>query len=863
MALTSGTRLGSYEIASAIGAGAMGEVYRARDTKLGRDVALKLLPEAFAQKNDRLVRFEREARLLAALNHPNIAQIYEMTSGRLSGGNPDVVTHALVLELVEGETLRDRIRNPTPHALPLADALGIAKQIASALDAAHEKGIIHRDLKPANIKITSDGIVKVLDFGLGRVTRPTDDSMSDQDPTVTSDGTVPGMVLGTAAYMSPEQARGGSVDKRTDIWAFGCVLFEMLTGTRTFGGPTISDTIAEVIGRDPDWARLPAGTPPTVQRLLRHCLQKDVRRRQRDIGDARLDLDDADAAGEPPAGRAAPAPVCEVRLERLTDSVGVVGSPAISPDGKMAAFVVATGGRRQIWVRLLAGGVPLQITRDNVDHREPRWLPDSSALLYFSPAADSPTGQLWLVSALGGPPRRVTTALGGADISRDGRRLALFQRAGDEVALVTTAVNGSSPTIVRTFPPDGRYGCPRWSPDGTRIAFERAGVLFDANLDVVTVATGEQTTLARAGWMHGHAWLPDGSGIVYSASTGSTMAYPPTNNLRVAMANGASDRVLTFGDISYLEPDIGVSGQLLAGRVRSRSDVWKFPIDGAPADNVRRAVRLTRQTGQIQVPSISPDGRQMVFISDSGGHSNLWVADADGSSPVQITFEREPGVTVAVPAWSPASDRLLFVRGHSARLDVCLVDPDGSAFTTLVSHAFAPGWCHDGRSVYYCRSGGRIERLDVATGDTTLVRDDGATGPTAAPDGRTLYFTRLPEMPVNVGGDQELCRARPDNGPADVLAHVAGSRVPLAPRLQAHLSLSPDGRWLATPLIDSTTANIWLVPTAGGEMRPATDFGERSVFIVRWVSWSPDSAHVYAAVADSDADIVLLDGLLG
>jgi eukaryotic-like serine/threonine-protein kinase len=862
----------------------MGEVYRARDSKLGREVALKLLPEAFARDRDRLARFEREARLLASLNHPNIAQIYEMTSGVLStdrsgddtGG---VEVQALVLELVEGQTLKELLhgawglqspgeslgrRDPGLH---LQDILAIACQIASALEAAHEKGIVHRDLKPANIKVTPDGVVKVLDFGLGRVTRPSEDSASAQEPTVTADATLPGSVIGTAAYMSPEQARGNAVDKRTDIWAFGCVLYEMLTGTRPFGGETISDTLASLIARDPDWTQLPASTPAAIGRLLRRCLQKDVRRRLHDIGDAQLELTDARSSAETEADTAARHAVAvaprEVRLERLTDSVGIVGSPAISPDGKMVAFVVATGGRRQIWVRLLAGGVPLQITRDDADHREPRWLPDSSGLVYFAPAPDSVTGQLWRVSALGGTPRRVAPALSGADVSRDGQHLALFQRAGDEVALVITAVNGSTPRIVRTFAPDERYACPRWSPDGTRIAFERAGVQFDANLDVVVVATGECATLARAGWMDGHAWLPDGSGIVYSASTGSTMAYPPTNNLRVVSANGAGDRALTFGDISYLEPDIGVSGHLLAGRVRSRSDVWRFPIDGTPADNVRRATRLTRQTGQIQVPSVSPDGRRMVYVSDSGGHSNLWVADADGSSPVQITFERDPDVTVAVPVWDRSGDRLVFVRGHSGRLDVCLVDSDGGASTTLVPHAFAPAWSADGRSIYYCRSGGRIERLDLASAEATLVRDDNAVGPTVAPEGRALFFTRLPEMPVNVGGDQELCRAAPDNGPAEVLAHVAGSRVPLGPRFQAHLSVSPDGRWLATPLLDSTTANIWLVPTGGGDMRPATDFGEQSVFIVRWLSWSPDSRDVYAAVADTDADVVLLDGLLG
>ena len=273
-----GKQIGVYRIDSLLGAGGMGEVYRARDTTLGRDVAIKILPRAFTHEPDRLARFEREARLLAILNHPHIGAIY---------GLEDVDgVRALVLELVEGDTLADRIeRGP----IPLTETLAIARQIADALDAAHKKGIIHRDLKPSNIKVTPDGVVKVLDFGLAKATAG-DGAASDlaQSPTITAGGTREGVVLGTAAYMSPEQARGKRVDKRADIWSFGCVLFEMLTGKRPFGGETIHDTLAAVIERQPDWAALPAGTPLAVRTLLQQCLQKDPDRRLRDIGDATL-----------------------------------------------------------------------------------------------------------------------------------------------------------------------------------------------------------------------------------------------------------------------------------------------------------------------------------------------------------------------------------------------------------------------------------------------------------------------------------------------------------------------------------------------------------------------------------------------
>jgi eukaryotic-like serine/threonine-protein kinase len=289
MVLSAGQRIGHYEIVSAIGAGGMGEVYRAHDATLKRDVALKILPASVSDDLERLTRFEREARVLAALNHPHIAAIYgvEETDG----------VRALVLELVEGPTLAEQLRR---GPLSVRKALSTARQIADALDAAHDKGIVHRDLKPANITVTPDGIVKVLDFGIAKM-RVLDEATADAS-TVTTVGTRAGTVLGTAAYMSPEQARGQMVDKRTDIWAFGCVLYEMLTGHRAFAGETVSDTLARVLEREPALDMLPPATPPHVHRLLHRCLEKDPKQRLRDIGDARVDLDEQSSV----APRAAP-----------------------------------------------------------------------------------------------------------------------------------------------------------------------------------------------------------------------------------------------------------------------------------------------------------------------------------------------------------------------------------------------------------------------------------------------------------------------------------------------------------------------------------------------------------------------------
>ena len=371
------------------------------------------------------------------------------------------MVRALVLELVEGETLAEPIRR---GAVPVDKALGYARQIAAALDAAHEKGIVHRDLKPANIKVTPDGVLKVLDFGLAKGALEDGDAMLlSSSPTMSPAPTREGTILGTPAYMSPEQARGEPVDKRTDIWAFGCVLYELLTGRALFARNSVADTLAVVVAHEPDFAELPSAVPPGVRDLLRRCLEKDVRRRLRDIGDASICLD-APAApaaierSEPVVARRSPAwnlawmlggallaaalvgawflrsattatatvPTATA-LQRLTDFVGMEESPAASPDGKTVAFVRRTGADSQIWLRLLAGGAPLQVTHDAADHEQPRWAPDSSSIIYFTPASTpGEQGTLWEVSALGGERRRLASAISGGDISHDGRYLATF-----------------------------------------------------------------------------------------------------------------------------------------------------------------------------------------------------------------------------------------------------------------------------------------------------------------------------------------------------------------------------------------------------------------------------------------------------
>jgi TolB protein len=301
-------------------------------------------------------------------------------------------------------------------------------------------------------------------------------------------------------------------------------------------------------------------------------------------------------------------------LQQLTDLVGMEESPAISPDGKTVAFVARADGRRQIWIRLLAGGAPLQITRDDADHELPRWAPDSSALIYFVPSATpGEHGTIWEIAALGGEPRRLAAALSGGDLSHDGRRIALFRFEGTQIALVLVTRDGSVAEQVKPMLADSSYEYPRWSPDARWIAFQRDNLaaIFDEQIVVLPTGTGgDAREIARSANLSGLAWRPDGSGIVYSSSAGSTVLYPPQFNLRAVERDGTGDRQLTFGDVSYVEPDVHISGMVTVSRIRMQSDVWKFPVNGLPAENTRRGLRITHQTGQAQTPTVSRMNRR-------------------------------------------------------------------------------------------------------------------------------------------------------------------------------------------------------------------------------------------------------------
>jgi serine/threonine protein kinase len=838
-----------YQVRDRVGAGGMGEVHRAFDTRLGRDVAIKMLSSILAGDADRIARLRREARALAALNHPNIASVYDLIEGD--------DTCMLVLEFVEGRTLADRVSN---GPMPWRDALAIGIQVADALEAAHEKGIIHRDLKPANVMIGAGERVKLLDFGLA-----TGLSLAPASGVATEaiDLSAPGVIMGTPAYMSPEQARGLPLDTRTDIWAFGCLLYELLTGRRLFDSAAAADVIADILRGDPALSLPPNAVPERLRVLLQRCLRHDLRRRLRHIGDARIEMDDLLAQRDPSSGAFGTAtPDRSVQFQRLTDTRGLNDAPAISPDGKMVAFVATANGHRQIWIRLMTGGAPLQLTRDTVDHLEPRWAPDSSSLIYFTPPQESGRhATVWEIPALGGNARPIASAMGAADISHDGRHLA-FVGIDDGTPWMTIRNRESGDNEQRFRLPTGvGFAFPRWSPDDSMIALLIVfNVYFDHRLLVIRLDGTEPTPIVQGRILRGLCWLPDGSGLIYGSSAGSSMLYPPTFNLRRIALDGTADRALTYGDDSLVKPDAHSSGRIVACKERSQSDIWKFPVSGSADENTRQAVRITKQTGQVQVPSVSPDGREMVYISDNGGHGNLWIQSLDGSGAArQLTFERNPHVSIGVPIWSPVGPWIVFIVARMGESSLWLIRSDGTGLRQFAQGGLAAVWSHDGEWVYYTpnlEGGFRIERAAMSGGSPVRVRDDlsVALGVTNS----AFYSARRVRTDA---WDWKVESASSADGPATLLCDVPGARVPLSAALMP-FTLSPDERWLAAPLTDASTTNLWLQSTAGGPLRQVTDFGDRPTLIVRRLSWSPDSQFIYAAVAEVDSDIVLLDGLL-
>jgi len=711
-------RLGPYEVAALIGEGGMGQVYRATDTNLGRQVAIKVLPDAVVGSPERTARFEREARTLAQLNHPNVAAIYGVEKTERS--------FALVMELVEGPTLADRIGQ---GALPLDEVIPIAKQIAEALDAAHDQGIVHRDLKPSNIKVRNDGTVKVLDFGLAKAFDTSNVMSPDvaQCPTITSPAmTRVGLILGTAAYMSPEQSRGKPVDKRADIWAFGCVLFEMLSGRRPFAGTDPTETIAAIIRSDPDWSLLPAGTPSGLVRVLRRCLAKDVGGRFADIRDVRFDLVDALEAGSEPARRvparahliwlaacllsvfaawtatkwsSGATPIVsapEMRVDVTTPPTNDLVSLALSPDGQKLVFVASSDRRPKLWLRSFVTGLSEALPGTD-GATFPFWSPDSRSIGFFA------NGNLNRIDIDGGSLHSLASAPVGNGGTWNRHGDILFTLVPDAPLSRVSATGSAFERL-----PESRAGSlrdpgqrfPQFLPDSRHFLYfvaqtplrgEYVGSLdgperqrlFDADAAAVFVP-------------------PDGVLFIRADKLYSQRFDPMKMRLEgnaAVIAQGVS--VDAFGAAAISASATQAIAFRLGAASRQRQFVW-FDRSGAQLEVV-----ATPDAGNPLNPALSPDGRVVALNRSTEGNVDIWLLDLARRVLSRFTSDPRPEI---YPIWSPDGQRIVYAKPNRAGSGFNLyqrsIAGNGDDVPLLESpHNMIPeDWSVDGRFVSYITS---------------------------------------------------------------------------------------------------------------------------------------------------------------
>jgi Tol biopolymer transport system component len=681
--------MGPYEIRGPLGAGGMGEVYRARDTKLGREVAIKVIPEMFLSDADRMARFTREAQVLASLNHPNIAAIYGVEEG------------ALVMELVEGSTLAERIGQ---GPIALSEALPLARQIAEALEYAHEHGVVHRDLKPANIKITPEGRVKVLDFGLAKALG-NDPASGDpaSSPTLTMRATMAGMILGTAAYMSPEQAKGKPVDRRADIWAFGVVLVEMLSGRQLYTGETASETMAAVMMKEPDLGGVPAAVPATIRRLLRRCLDKDPQRRLRDIGEARIALEDAlagaadpEPSSAPRSGsrwwmvavaalalallalaaihfREAPPEPAAVRFQILPPEKGSFGTGgmALSPDGRRLAFVAThADGRTSLWVRALDSPTAVALP-GTTGAMYPFWSPDSRSLGFFV------VGKLKKVEASGGPAQTVcdvsNTGVGGS-WSRDG--VILFGTNTSGLFHVPQAGGAAIPLTTPDPSREENYHARPWFlPDAQHFLY--CARSRQPEHDAIYLATlGAKDRKRLVGARHGAAFAPPAPGagkahLLFLRE--STLIAQPLDPISLDFAGEAFPVAEQVGyDISLGYFSVSANGVLAvrSGGSGGNAQLAWFGRDGKPAG-------VVGPPGIYLDVALSPDGKRVAAskTDTQSGNRDIWLLDVLHGIPTRFTFD--PALDFR-PVWSPNGGRLVFTSNRTGPFNLYQKDSGGA-----------------------------------------------------------------------------------------------------------------------------------------------------------------------------------------
>ncbi len=769
MTLAEGARLGPYEILAPLGAGGMGEVYRARDTRLNREVAIKALPAALSDDPERVRRFEQEARAAGVLNHPNITVVYDIGS---QDGSIYVVS-----ELLEGETLGGRLAQ---GPIPPRKAIEYALQIAHGLAAAHEKGIVHRDLKPDNLFVTKGGRVKILDFGLAKLAGPEIESGA-QTSLPTSAGTEPGVVLGTLGYMSPEQVRGQTADHRSDVFSFGAVLYEMLSGQRAFEGVSPADTMSAILKEDPpELTETNRRIPPALERIVHHCLEKNPEDRFRSAHDlafalesvfgsstsssasmplrirprdllrrARLDLVAMLAAGLF-AGMALdralrPRATSNVVTFRPLTYSGRDLSPAASPDGRTIAFASERDGRRRIWLKQLSGGNEVALTSGDDDN--PRFSPDGSMVLFSR--TEGPRTSLYRVPMVGGEPRKLVEDASDGDWSPDGRQI-VFLRLGLEKGVRVSSVfladaGGSGPREVARF--EGQaLRWPRWSPDGGTIALVDSGLAAASRVvHLVEVAGGKKRVISppKNRPAVSAAWAGDGRELLYSQAVRGGGVEMIRHRVRTGRSSTTLSLPANTGIVDVLAP-----GRLLFETVSARQNLREISIAGASGRGQDRW--LTRGSSAERQPVYSPDGEWVVFTSSRNGNLDLWALSLKGGAVRRLTEDETADWD---PALSRDGDKLVWSSGRSGHLEIWMSDADGSGARQVTDDgvdAQNPTFTADGQWIVY-NSGNPVKvgiwkiRAD-GSGATRLVSGTTAL-PEVSPDGKyVLYLAGVQEQ---------------------------------------------------------------------------------------------------------------------
>jgi Tol biopolymer transport system component/predicted Ser/Thr protein kinase len=753
MSLVTGTTLGPYEIVASIGAGGMGEVYRARDTRLGRDVAIKVSAERFTE------RFEREARAIASLNHPNICTLYDV--------GPDY----LVMEYVEGPTLAERIRQ---GAIPPEESLAIARQIADALEAAHEGGIVHRDLKPGNVKIKPDGTVKVLDFGLAKLADPPEAGQRREDsPTVTIDSaaTRAGVILGTAAYMSPEQVRSKRVDKRADIWAFGVVLYEMLTGQRLFEGETVSETLIEVATKEPDWARIPAVPGKNLRRLLRRCLEKDPKRRLRDIGDAWELLDEGgqDSGRAPAKGlhrwvwpgaaallfliagmvsfihfRETQPPRAEVVRFQIPgmETNTPLATPVVSPNGRMIAYSARDpAGRNVVWVRSL----------DALDTRALPGTDDAGQGLFWSPDSRligfPALGKLKKVAVSGGPPQTlcdIPRYFAGGAWSRDG--VIIFGSFGYGLRRLSESGGTPSPLTV----PDPSHGSthesPSFLPDGRHFIYsvqsaEHSGIYLGSLQASLDRQSSKLLISTTADALYAPSDDPAIGYLLFPSET--SLLAQPFDNRRMELAGEAVPIAEGFGIERRGNFSASENG-VLVYRTGSR-----FPVTQLQwFDRTGKMLGGVGEPGRYDSVTLSPDGTKAAVAHASGGSLDIWIDELVHGTSQRLTFDPASDM---MAVWSPDGSRLVFASNRAGVYDIYEQASSGVGSEDVLLKSGEPkypyDWSPDGRWLLYGVLGANLDLWVVhpAAGERKPVRylasQFNKSQARFSPDGRFIAYT--------------------------------------------------------------------------------------------------------------------------